>query len=163
MWRALPRTRGCFVCGAENPAGLDLAFETDGQLVRGVWTPDRHCVGFKQTIHGGLTATVLDEVMTWVCGVAAGKFCYCAEMNVRYLAPVTPAEPHRVQARLGANRRGRLFTASAELLGKEGQPCATATGKYLPIPPDRLKGMLDDFIGDPAEVMGSGAVFSDQK
>lgn len=163
MWRALPRTRGCFVCGAENPAGLDQAFETDGQIVRGVWTPKRHCVGFKQTIHGGLTATLLDEVMTWVCGVVAGKFCYCVEMNVRYLAPVTPGEPHPVQARLVTNRRGRLFTAAAELFGEDGQPRATATGKYLPIPSAQLTGMLDDFIEDPTEVMGLGAATTEHE
>jgi acyl-coenzyme A thioesterase PaaI-like protein len=153
MWKRLPRTRNCFVCGAENPAGLDLEFQTDGRVVRGVWTPSAHLAGFLHTVHGGLTATVLDEVMTWACGVVGGRFCYCAEMSVRYLAPVTPGEAHVLEARLTANRRGRIFTAEGVVRGPDGERRAAATGKYLPIPEERLTAMLEDFLGDPAEVM----------
>ena len=91
--QALPRTKSCFVCGESNPLGLRLAFAHEQWRVstRFQFRPEH--VGFKQTIHGGLIATVLDEAMVWACGVGAGQFAYSAEMTVRYLKPVRPNEP----------------------------------------------------------------------
>ena len=65
----LPHTRSCFVCGLNNPLGLKLDFETDGRIVRAHFAPRPEHVGFRETVHGGLIATVLDEAMVWVIGV----------------------------------------------------------------------------------------------
>lgn len=146
--QSLPNSRSCFVCGLENPAGLQLKFETDGRVVHGQWTPTHAHVGFKDTVHGGLTATLLDEVMTWVCGVASGRFCYCAEMTVRYRRPLHPGATVRLRAELANDRRGRLLEARAEITDLQGTLLATGTGKYLPVPGRELAPMLDDFIGD---------------
>ena len=105
-------------------------------------------MGFKETVHGGLTATVLDEIMTWACAVQARQFAYCAELNVRYLHPVRPSRPMVATAELVANRRGRLFEAKAELRDELGALVATATGKYLPLRAAEAAGMQADFIGD---------------
>ncbi|RME94045.1 MAG: PaaI family thioesterase [Verrucomicrobia bacterium] len=150
MSEPLLRSRGCFVCGVGNPAGLKLAFRRENGEVRAEWTPRPEFAGYKGVVHGGLSATVLDEAMTWACAVASQRFCYAAEMTVRYLAPVRPGETLTVRARLTANRRQRLFEAAAELTGPDGRPRATASGKYLPIPPEALTGMADDFLGDAA-------------
>jgi acyl-coenzyme A thioesterase PaaI-like protein len=61
--RMLPHTRSCFVCGESNPAGLNLRFETDGRTVQTRFVPRAEHIGFRQTVHGGLTATLLDEIM----------------------------------------------------------------------------------------------------
>lgn len=148
MSEPLPRTRGCFACGTRNPVGLNLAFSREGQEVRAAWTPRPEFAGYKGVVHGGLSATVLDEAMTWACAVASRRFCYAAEMTVRYRAPVRPGETLTVRARLTANRRQRLFEASAELTGPDGRLRATATGKYLPIPADALAAMAEDFLGE---------------
>jgi len=63
--RELPHTHSCFVCGEANPLGLKLRFESDGQIVRTRFTPCPDHMGFKDVIHGGLLATVLDEIMVW--------------------------------------------------------------------------------------------------
>ncbi|HSQ59356.1 MAG TPA: PaaI family thioesterase, partial [Acidobacteriota bacterium] len=54
----------CFCCGPENPIGLKLTFEeTSEGRMRTLWTPRKEHQGFKDIVHGGLVATVLDEVM----------------------------------------------------------------------------------------------------
>src|SRR5947209_8662316 len=118
--RELPHTHSCFVCGESNPVGFKLRSETDGRIVRAhfVFRPEH--VGFKQTVHGGLTATILDEIMTWACAVQTKRFAYCAELSLRYLQPVRPHEPMLATAELIANRRGRLFEAKADLLNESG-------------------------------------------
>ncbi|MCP5518130.1 MAG: PaaI family thioesterase [Verrucomicrobiales bacterium] len=148
MQQPLPATRSCFVCGQHNAAGLRLSFETDGRSVRGRWVPQPEHVGFKGTIHGGLSATLLDEVMTWACGVSAGKFCFCAEMTVRYLRPLAPGREVEVCAELVANRRGKLLEARAELRGPDGVLHCAATGKYVPMPPGTQADVLEEFVGD---------------
>ena len=149
-WKSLPVTRGCFVCGIENPLGLGLTLASDG---RSVEVPVRfrpeHC-GFSGVVHGGLISTVLDEVMAWVIGVNTRSFAFAAELNVRFLRSVEPGIPMKVRAELTADRRGRLFLTRGEVLGPEGGLHAEATGKFLPIPAERQAAMLADFAVDPS-------------
>ena len=153
--KELPHTRSCFVCGESNPIGFNLRSETDGRTVRArVVFGDGH-VGFKQTIHGGLTATLLDEIMTWACAVQGKRFAYCAELNVRYLLPVRPCEQLVATAELIANRRGRLFETKADLRNESGAILAAATGKYLPLKDTDAAGMATDFVGDIGWVLAS--------
>jgi uncharacterized protein (TIGR00369 family) len=152
--KLLPHTRSCFVCGESNPAGLKLRFETDGRLVQTRFVPRAEHVGFRQTVHGGLTATLLDEIMVWACAVQTQRFAFCAELNVRFLNPVRPGETLIASGELVSNRRGKLFEARAELRNQAGLTLATATGKYLPIKGAEVAEMLTDFVGDPGWVFG---------
>jgi uncharacterized protein (TIGR00369 family) len=146
--KELPHTRTCFVCGEANSAGLRLRFETDQQIVKTRFVPRPEHIGFKQTVHGGIIATVLDEIMVWACAVHTRRFAFCAEMNVRFLQPLRPNQAAVAQGRLISNRRGKLFEARAELLDEAGAVLATATGKYLPIKGETLSGLTEDFVGD---------------
>src|SRR5512143_1353431 len=85
--KLLPHTRSCFVCGESNPAGLNLRFKTDGRLVQTHFVPRAEHVGFRQTVHGGLIATLLDEIMVWACAVGTKRFAFSAELNVRFIRP----------------------------------------------------------------------------
>ena len=144
----LPYTHSCFVCGEANPIGLRLKFETDGRLVRTRFCPRPEHIGFRQTIHGGILATLLDETMVWACAVPTRRFAYCAEFTIRYLKPARPLEEITATAELTENRRDKIFTARGELRDVHGTVLATATGKYLPIQDAEAGEMLADLIGD---------------
>jgi uncharacterized protein (TIGR00369 family) len=146
--KELPHTHSCFVCGESNAHGFNLRSETDGAIVRTHFAFRSEHVGFKQTVHGGLTATLLDEIMTWACVVKAKRFAYCAELSVRYLHPVTPGQQLVASAELVSNRRGRIFDAKAEMKDELGKVLATATGKYLPLKDEDAAGMTADFLGN---------------
>jgi acyl-coenzyme A thioesterase PaaI-like protein len=150
----LPHTKSCFVCGEWNPHGLKLEFETDGRIVRSVFTPRPEHTGFKQTVHGGVLATVLDEIMSWACAVQTKQWGYCGELTVRFREPARPGQPLIVLAELVENRRGKIFEAKAQLCTQEGTTVATATGKYLPI--KEPLDMEDELIGDPALILPAG-------
>ncbi|HEV8547305.1 MAG TPA: hypothetical protein VGQ64_13500, partial [Candidatus Limnocylindrales bacterium] len=55
----------CFACGALNTHGLHLELHVDGERC---WTdlalPSRF-QGWDEIAHGGIVATILDEVMAW--------------------------------------------------------------------------------------------------
>jgi uncharacterized protein (TIGR00369 family) len=146
--KELPHTRSCFVCGEANPAGLKLRFETDGRIVQARFVPRAEHVGFKQIVHGGLIASLLDEIMVWACAVQTRRFAVCAELNVRFVRPVRPNEPAIATGELAGNRRGKLFEARAHLSNEEALVLATATGKYLPIKDADMLEMAEDFVGD---------------
>ncbi len=158
--RELPHTHSCFVCGESNPHGLRQRFETDGRLVQARFTPRPEHAGFQGVVHGGILATLLDEIMVWACAVQAKKFGFCAEMTVRFQHPARPGEELLAEAELAENRRGRVFEAKAELRNAAGQVVASATGKYMPIREADLAELQRDMVGDASWVLGPGALGS---
>jgi uncharacterized protein (TIGR00369 family) len=131
--------------------GLDLGVSTDRQRVesRLVFRPEH--VGLSGTVHGGLVSTVLDEMMAWACGVATRRLAYCAEMTVRFVRPVAPGVEVVGQGELVENRRGRLYLTRAELRNTAGDLLAEATGKFMPVPGELQRRVLDDFAMDPGD------------
>jgi len=156
--RTLPHSRSCFVCGDSNPIGLKLRLETDGRIVQTHFVPGAELVGFKQTMHGGIVGTLLDEVMEWACAVQAKKFAYCAELTVRFLHPVRPGEELIVSGQLVNNRRGRIFEAKSELRDQSRKILATGAGKYLPVRLADTTGMATDLVCPPDWEFGSEGI-----
>lgn len=144
----LPRTKGCFVCGTTNPIGLGVELVDEGESVSAHFRPRPEHVGFKDTVHGGLIAALLDEVMVWVCGVRTGQFAYCAELTVRYRRPARPGRDLVASAKLVTNRQNRVLEAQATLHDGPALLLATATGKYIPVPATAVSDLLADFVGD---------------
>ncbi len=153
--KVLPHTRSCFVCGESNAIGLKLRFETDGRTVRTRFTPKPEHIGFQRVVHGGILATLLDEIMVWACAVGTKRFAFCVELNVRFLNPARPGDEILATAELTANRREKIFEAQAGLRNAKGDVLATATGKYWPIKEAEVAAMAEDFVGDPRWVVDS--------
>jgi len=148
--KELPHTHSCFVCGESNPHGLKMRFHAEGRVVTAMFRPCAEHVGFKGVVHGGLTATVLDEIMVWACVVATRKFAFCAELKVRYLRPLAPGEEVTVTSELVADHKGRILEAKAAMHNAAGKILVQATGKYMPLKEVDASEMVRDFIGDPS-------------
>lgn len=149
---SLPASKSCFVCGVRNSAGLHLRFDTDGTWIRTRFTPGAELNGFVGVVHGGILATVLDEIMSWACAVRTRRFGYCAELNVRFLAPARTNDPLQGAARLVENKRDRLYLTESELRNSAQQLVATATGKYMPVRDIDFATLAADFEGDPEQL-----------
>ena len=146
--KPLPHTYSCFCCGEANAAGLRLQLETDGSIVQTCFQFKREHTGFKGVVHGGLVATVLDEVMAWACAVGAGRFAFSAELTVRFPKSVAPGVTLVATAGLVANRRNKIFETKSTLCDSSGAVLAEATGKYLPVRADALPQMATDLLGN---------------
>jgi len=110
--------------------------------------PRAEHIGFKQVVHGGLIATVLDEIMVWACVVQTRRFAFCAELNIRFQRTARPVEELIAVSKLASNRKDKVFEAKAELKNSAGQVLAGATGKYLPIKQADAVEMATDFVED---------------
>lgn len=125
----------CFGCGDANPNGLRLRFERygDGTVEVRHRTDPNHC-GVDTIVHGGIQATVLDEVM----GVAAqlalpdgasDAACVTAEMHLRYRRPVPMAGQLVARARVERIDAPDFFVVGA-IVGPDGEHLTEATSRW---------------------------------
>lgn len=145
---ALPWSRSCFVCGTENPIGLRARSYLVDDHVELAFTPRPEHAGWTDVVHGGLITTVLDEVMTWAAIVVRERACFAADFSVRLRTPLAPGTPCTAIARVESERRRVLGTA-AELVGTDGTAYATASGRYVSIPPEKMTHMEQEWVTEP--------------
>ena len=78
---------GCFVCGPNNPIGLNLKFRLQDDMCLGEFTPGQNHCGFDGVTHGGIIFSVLDDVMAnWL--FLKGIRGYTAKCEVRFKHPL---------------------------------------------------------------------------
>ena len=83
-----PEMNICFGCGRNNPVGLKLDFEESETHLHASWKPDVYYQGYANVLHGGIAATLLDEIGAWCIYVKAGTAAVTQTMTTRYLSPV---------------------------------------------------------------------------
>lgn len=142
--KPLPQTQSCFACGKNNPHGLNLAFHTDGSQIITAWTPTPRHTGFADTIHGGIIAAVLDEIMAWSCGVLGGRFAVSVDISIRYSHPLRPGDVAKGTGSIRENRRGKIFKTCANLRVADVE-IASASGTYLAVKSATEEKLLADF------------------
>lgn len=133
------RYKRCFVCGEENVCGLKAKFLWDGREVQTTVTASPNHEGYTGIYHGGIVASLLDEVMVKAI-LATGVISVTAEMTVRFKKPVKIGETITYTGRI-VESKGRLYTTEAEAVDSKGETVATATGRYLEARAD-LKAQL---------------------
>ncbi len=109
----------CFGCGKANPIGLKLKFVWDGTTARAEFTPKVDLQGWSGYLHGGITASVLDEAMGWTA-LLAGNYAITAKMEIRYrkLAPI--GNTYIVSGTI-IRKTSRLVETKAILAGQDGE------------------------------------------
>ncbi len=119
----------CFACGADNPIGMRLHIEIGDGTARAVWPAGHDYVGWSDKLHGGIIATLLDEVMAWAPS-SYDSWAVTAEMTIRYRSPATPGEELTATGRVEKRRR-RIFEVVGEVRGSDGRLIAEGRGRYL--------------------------------
>lgn len=125
--------QNCFVCGKKNASGLQLEFcenRQNGESEAKVVFPAR-LQGWQGTVHGGLLAAVLDEIMI-KAAAAAGSKCVTAEITVKYKEPALTCAPYQAAGKV-LETRGRIVLAESRICDAAGTIYARATGKLFKI------------------------------
>ena len=135
----LPNSSTCFVCGDQNPLGLKLRFYVEDGIVKTVFNPEPDHCGYKDVLHGGLVATILDETMGWAANRAMHRMTVTAELKIRYLKPTPGHKSVHAQAEI-VKAHKRLCYVKAQVQSEDGEVFATAESRFFPLSPeDTLK------------------------
>lgn len=121
----------CFACGNQNPQGLQLRFETDGEKVWTVFTPKPEYQGYPGLMHGGLITTIMDEVMARSVNLL-GLHGVTARMELRFREGIPIGEEIKVEASITKSRR-TVVDLQAYAYLPDGKVAAEAQGRFMVI------------------------------
>jgi acyl-coenzyme A thioesterase PaaI-like protein len=128
----------CFACGTLNAHGLGLVLHLEPDRC---WTElelDRRFEGWEGIAHGGITSTILDEVMAWSL-VGSDNWGLTARLAVEFRRPVPIGARVRADGWVTHARR-RVVDAAARIIDiGSGEELATATGVYVAADPARKR------------------------
>ena len=141
----------CFACGTLNTGGLNLDLHVDGERC---WTdleiPERF-QGWDEIAHGGIVATILDEVMAWSL-VDADSWGLTARLSVAFKRPVPLGRPIHVEGWITESRRRVITTAGRMVARGSGEVLATAEAIYVAATDDRKRELKVRYgYRDPAD------------
>jgi uncharacterized protein (TIGR00369 family) len=130
----------CFGCGGANPRGMKLVFELDeaAQRIRGTFKIGAEYQGGPGFVHGGIIATLLDEVMGKVTRFRKVR-AVTAELQVEYLRPV-PVDADLILEGWEVESKGRSFYYAGEIRSAAGAVLARGRGRFVEINPERYYG-----------------------
>ncbi|MBK7212789.1 MAG: PaaI family thioesterase [Bacteroidales bacterium] len=124
----------CFGCSPDNPIGLKLQFHFDGEAVTSEFTPGQDFQGWSNVLHGGIQATVMDEIASWLVMAKLETAGVTSKMEVRLLKPaLLDRAPFRMVATLQEMQRN-IAIIKVELTDSQGQLCADSLMHYFTYP-----------------------------
>ncbi len=106
----------CFACGKDNPIGLHIDFQFDGNVCTAEFTGTENHVGFQNTVHGGIVYSALDDVTANVLYLQ-GRKAHTARCEVRYRKPLHVGETVALKGWI-AKEKGRLVVLKGEVRRK---------------------------------------------
>jgi acyl-coenzyme A thioesterase PaaI-like protein len=103
----------CFACGIDNPVGLKIRFDVQGDECTAEFTPNENHVGFSDTVHGGIIYTALDDVTANIL-YQQGRKAHTAKCEIRYRQPARVGEKLMLKGWIETERR-RLIILKGEI------------------------------------------------
>lgn len=122
----------CFVCGKRNEDGLQLDFELVGEDgIRTEFTPHKRFQGWKDILHGGIIATILDEVMVNVAYLRK-IMAVTVKMEIRLRRPAAVGERLIFRGQI-LKRGAKTLDVKAWAEQESGEVVAEATGLLMKV------------------------------
>ena len=134
----------CFACGTLNTNGLGLVLHLEHQRCWTVLELDRRFEGWEGIAHGGITSTILDEVMAWSL-VESDNWGVTARLAVEFRRPVPIQSPIRAEGWITSTKRRVVDTQARLVEVASGVELATATGVYVAAGADRKRELRDRY------------------
>ena len=135
-------TNNCFGCGGANARGMQLTFEQDdaARRIRGAFRLSSDYQGGTGFVHGGIVATLLDEVMAKVSRFE-GDHAVTGELTVEYVQPV-PVDRDLFVEGWEIERNGRNLLRQGEIRDASGALLARGKGRFVQIDVEALRKKL---------------------
>lgn len=127
----------CFGCAPQNQSGLRMEFYEEGDEIISFWQPEAKYQGWFNTLHGGIQATLLDEICGWVIIRKLQTAGVTSKMETRYLKPIlTTGGKLTLRASIREQKRN-IVIIDATICNQEGEVCTQAVCTYFAYPADK--------------------------
>lgn len=133
----------CFACGELNEHGLRLKLHLGERRSWADFVLDDRFEGWAGIIHGGIIATILDEVMAWAL-VAEDNWGVTARMTIDFKRPVLVGTPVRGEGWVVRSRR-RLVDTAGRIVDSNGVVLATAEAVYAAAGEERKRELMAQY------------------
>jgi acyl-coenzyme A thioesterase PaaI-like protein len=127
-----PHHANCMGCGPDNPAGVGMRMERDGDRVRGSVELDRRHEGAPGYAHGGAVTTILDDAFGMLLFVLR-RPAVTARIEVDFRRPALIGRPFEVAA--WVDRVEGRKPCMAAWLRDAGETIAEARSLFLEVDP----------------------------
>lgn len=133
----------CFGCSPVNPYGLKCKFTDEGEYVTCHWMPSENYQGFFHVLHGGIQATLIDEIASWAIFSEGKTAGVTTDLQVKYRKPVyTDQGEIRLRAKV-TEKMKRLVKAKVELFNAGGELATEAEVTYMIYPEEMARKKLN--------------------
>ena len=135
----------CVICGCNNPAGIGAEFyETEDGRVLCVFTGKSIHRSFPHTMHGGMSAAILDDCMGRTIQLSKPELWgLTVDMHITYKKPVPYDETCFAVAEL-IEEGEKIYSSKGYIILPNGEIAATAEGKFFKVDNDYLCKCIDD-------------------
>lgn len=120
----------CIGCGPQAQVGLHMRFEEgDDGTVESRVTVGPPFQGWRDVVHGGIVALLLDEAMAYAAA-ARGVIGVTGDLKMRFRKPVPVGLPLRVRGKVAWQRRN-VLGIEASVHDDAGTLLATGAGSFV--------------------------------
>ena len=121
----------CFGCDPNHASGLKMEFYEDGDEVVCFWEPTGEHQGWVNVLHGGIQATLIDEICGWVVFHKFQSSAVTSKMEVKYRKPVKTNEGKLTIRARAVDHRRNLVTINAQIFNAAGELCTEGCCIYF--------------------------------
>ena len=132
----------CFGCSPNNEHGLQMKFVEEGESLICDWEPRGFLAGYDNILHGGIQATLMDEIASWFVQIKMKTAGVTSNMNLR-LRKTVPSNKGSLRLRAWLKEvRRNLVDVNVELINPDGKVGAEGVITYFTFPPDVAREKL---------------------
>ena len=129
-----PERNKCFGCSPTNPIGLHLTFYEDGEDIVTEWDPEYYMQGYLNVLHGGIQATLHDEIASWTVYTKLETAGVTNKLEVSYQKAVYVNKGKITLRSRVLTHEDRLATMYTRLYDGKGNLCSEGKVTYYVYP-----------------------------
>jgi uncharacterized protein (TIGR00369 family) len=120
----------CFVCGPDNPDGMQIKFRLDEGLCKAEYTPTASQCGYDGVTHGGILFSLLDDVMAnWL--FLQGERAFTGSCEIRFRKPAATGAKINLEGEQVARRGRKVMMIGRAINPDDGSVLAETKATFI--------------------------------
>ena len=129
----------CFVCSDTNPIGLNLDIQHTDNQTYAVFILSNLYSGFPSVIHGGIQATIIDEIGWWTMFNQIKRLGFTKSLSVEYLSKIETEKELKVVGNVVNNTAKDLINVEVEIISNDASAKTRGLVEYKLLSDNAIK------------------------